>query len=159
MKPIYKHDCVYCVFIANIYLPTQVLDAYVCPSQQDPSVVLRSSSEGPDYWSSPASMIDRITDPTNTVTPSGMGVIAQWVYRKAQEFGHFAPSKAAGPNSQDERLLRTPNADERAAIAWIRKRPQLAAPGLSAIGYWESLELDTRILLMSAWEDAGKPGA
>jgi hypothetical protein len=99
MRPTHTHDCRSCIFIASIYMGSENYDAYVCVGR-DPSVILRYGSEGPDYWSSPMSMVDRIAGPLgmfsdpSRVTMSGMGLTAQWVVREAQRLGHL-PKEAA----------------------------------------------------------------
>jgi len=50
-KQEYKHDCDSCVFIKNGVLDNRtVTDIYVCPNEI-PTIVVRYSNEGSDYWS------------------------------------------------------------------------------------------------------------
>jgi hypothetical protein len=48
MEPLYEHDCSACVFQGTI----DNRDIYVCTNDFGPTVVVRHSSDGPDYSSS-----------------------------------------------------------------------------------------------------------
>lgn len=52
-QPVHKHDCNSCVFLGNYVLTretsTDTLDLYYCPNE--PTVVARFGSDGPDYSS------------------------------------------------------------------------------------------------------------
>ena len=53
-KPRYEHDCLKCAYQGRI----NEYDIYTCSNSiDDCSVIARSSSEGPDYWSSPLSLM------------------------------------------------------------------------------------------------------
>lgn len=95
--PMYTHDCDKCVFIATITTDRDLMDAYVC-TNADKSVILRQGSDGPRYWSCPASMVDQIAGPMRyhlatgkpeRLVHSGYALIAQWVLAQAKARGHI----------------------------------------------------------------------
>lgn len=54
MKPLYKHDCNKCIFLGSVFDVLNKVDAdlYCCPMEvSGPSILVRYSSDGPDYWS------------------------------------------------------------------------------------------------------------
>ena len=57
--PLYKHDCDNCTFLGwDIDQDGTKVDAYFCPQNGMPTIILRASSEGSDYSSYPIAVIN-----------------------------------------------------------------------------------------------------
>jgi hypothetical protein len=62
MEPLYEHDCPNCVYHATVHEK----DIYTCVGEFGTNVIVRDSSDGPDYSSSPL-MGDSDTDLFNGI--------------------------------------------------------------------------------------------
>ena len=58
MKPEHEHDCNSCIFLGNYYSsPKKICDMYYCKGSDGGTIIIRNSSDGPDYWSMPVCML------------------------------------------------------------------------------------------------------
>lgn len=51
INPVYTHDCVTCILLANDILDNQPVDIYVCEQMGSPTIIIRGGNEGWEYTS------------------------------------------------------------------------------------------------------------
>lgn len=81
LKPVHRHDCEKCKYLATLTTHDGVADWYTCGK----TILARFSDEGPDYWSMERSMVTndnylviRNID-TQQYALNEMHIIARWL--------------------------------------------------------------------------------
>lgn len=67
MEPFYKHNCDCCQFLGKLEAANEKIDFYYCKSQPcGGSLIVRFSSDEPDYAFAPLNVIERIINEQGT---------------------------------------------------------------------------------------------